>query len=131
MQKTKGGNPEAEVPPQICGLGLPPKTRVARGAALVNVNYLGGGVQGCCLGHYIVHCKCPGLVGRLLHLVMGDWYSAARIGVPTACMIGTTGRLVRYAGSTVPSTMVATSASPDKFSNGAMRFKQSRFATVA
>ena len=38
------------------------------------MNYLGAGVKGCCLGHYIVHCKGPGLVGRLLHLVMGNWH---------------------------------------------------------
>ena len=72
VQKTKGGNPEAEFPPQICGPGLPPKIRVAQGVAQVNANHLGGEVEGCYPGHYIVHCKGPGLVGRLLHVVMGD-----------------------------------------------------------
>ena len=36
------------------------------------MNYLGGGVEGCCPGHYILHSKGPGLVGHLLHLVVGD-----------------------------------------------------------
>ena len=72
VQNTKGGNPEAEFPPQICGPGLPPKIRVSRGAAQVNVNYLGDGVEGCCRGHCILHCKGPRLVGCLLHVVAGD-----------------------------------------------------------
>ena len=63
MQKLKGGELEAEFPPQICGPGLPPKIRVALGAAHVNVNYLRGGVEGCCPAHYIVHPQCPRLVG--------------------------------------------------------------------
>ena len=33
VQKMKGGNPEAEFYPQICGLGLPPHVRVARRVA--------------------------------------------------------------------------------------------------
>ena len=44
----------------------------------MNVNNLGGGVQGCCLGHYVSHCERPGVVRRLLHLVMGDWESLIR-----------------------------------------------------
>ena len=43
MRKTKGGNPEAEFPSQMRGPGLPPKVRVARGAAQINVNNLRGG----------------------------------------------------------------------------------------
>ena len=73
VQKTDRGNPEAKFPPQIRGRSLPPKIRVARGAVQINVNNLGGGVQGCSPGHYILRCKRPGLVGHLLHLVMGDW----------------------------------------------------------
>ena len=72
MQKLKGGEVGAEFPPQICGPGLPPKIRVAGGAAQVDVNYLRGGVEGCCPAHYIDHPQCPQLVGRLLHLVVGD-----------------------------------------------------------
>ena len=55
MQKIKGVELEAEFPPRICGPRLPPKIGVARGAAQVNVNYLRGGVDGCCQGHYIIH----------------------------------------------------------------------------
>ena len=68
---------------------FPPHGRVARGAAQVNVNYFGGGVEGCCPGHYILHRKCPQLVGRLLHLVVGDeggggaWY-CARVSAATS-----------------------------------------------
>ena len=71
MQKLKGGKSELEFPPQICGPGLPPKIRVAGGAARVNVNYVGGGGEGCCLARYIIHPQCPRLVSRLLHLVVG------------------------------------------------------------
>ena len=72
MQKLKGGQSEAEFPPQICGLGLQPKIRVARGAAQINVNYLRGGGEGCCPADYIIHPPCPRLVGRLLQSVLGD-----------------------------------------------------------
>ena len=72
-KKTKGGNPEAEFPPQNCGPGLPREVRVARGAAQINVNNLGGGLQGCCPGHYVFHCECAGVVCCLIALVMGDW----------------------------------------------------------
>ena len=59
VQKTKGGNPEAEFPPQFRWPCLPPNVTVARGAAQINVNSLGGRVQGCCLGHYFFHCERP------------------------------------------------------------------------
>ena len=36
------------------------------------MNYLRGGVEGCCPSHYIIHRKCPRLVGRVLHVVVGD-----------------------------------------------------------
>ena len=55
VQKMKGGNPEAEFSPQICGPGLPRHVRVARQAAQINVNYLGGMVEGCYPGHYILY----------------------------------------------------------------------------
>ena len=72
MQKLKGGELEAEFPPQICGPRLPTKIRVARGAARVNENYVRGGGEGCCPNHYIIHPQCPRLVGRLPHWVVGD-----------------------------------------------------------
>ena len=73
MQKTKGGNAEAEFPPQICWPTLPPNVRVAPGAAQINVNNLGCGFRRCYPGHYVFHCERPGVVRRLLHMVMGDW----------------------------------------------------------
>ena len=72
MQKLKGGELGAEFPPQICGPDIPPKILVAGGAAQVDVNYLGGRVEGCYPAHYIVHPQCPRLVGRPLQLVVGD-----------------------------------------------------------
>ena len=57
MQQKKGGTPEAEFPPQIRALGIPPKVRGVRGSAQINVNNLGGGVHGCFPDHYILHCE--------------------------------------------------------------------------
>ena len=71
MQKFEGGGLAAEFPPQSCGPGLPPKIGVAGGAAKVDVNDIGGGVEGCCSAHNIVHPQCPRLVGCLLQLVVG------------------------------------------------------------
>ena len=45
MQKLKGGELAAEFPPQSCGPGLPPKIGVAGGAAQVDVDDIGGGVE--------------------------------------------------------------------------------------
>ena len=72
MQKFKGGELAAEFPPQSCGPGLPPKIRVAGRAAQVDVDRIGGGVEGCCPAHNIIHPQCPRLVGRLLQLMVGD-----------------------------------------------------------
>ena len=47
MQKLKRGELGAEFPPQSCARALPPKIGVAGGAAQVDVNDLGGGVEGC------------------------------------------------------------------------------------
>ena len=72
MQKLKRGELGAQFPPQSCGPRLPSKIGVAGGGAQVDVNNLGGGVEGCCPVHNIVHPQCPRLVGRLLQLVVGD-----------------------------------------------------------
>ena len=45
MQKLERGELGADFPPQSCGPRLPPKIGVAAGAAQVDVNYLGGGVE--------------------------------------------------------------------------------------
>ena len=73
MQKFKGGELAAEFPPQMCGPGHPRKIRVAGGAAHVDVDHIGGGVEGWCPAHNIIHPQCPRLVGRLLQLMVGDW----------------------------------------------------------
>ena len=72
MQKFKGGGLAAQFPPQRCGLAPPPKVGVAGGAAQVDVNDLGGGVEGCCLAHNIIHPQCPRQVRRLLQSMVGD-----------------------------------------------------------
>ena len=96
MQKTNGGNPEAEFPPRIRGLGLASKIRGARGTAEINVNNLGGGVQGWCPSHSILDCEGPGLVGRLLYLVRGDWQGLIlRQGVGSSIGLGLQGRELR------------------------------------
>ena len=55
MQKFKGGGLAAHFPPHRCGPAPPPEVGVASGAAHVDVNDLGGGVEGCCLAHNIIH----------------------------------------------------------------------------
>ena len=71
MQTLKREELAADVPPQICGPSLPPNIGVAGGAAQVDVNDIGGGVEGCCPAHNIVHPQCPRLVGCFLQLVVG------------------------------------------------------------
>ena len=72
MQKFKGEELAAEFPPHSCGPGLPLKIGVAGGAAQVDVDHIGGGVEGCCPTHNIIDPQCPRLVGRLLQLMVGD-----------------------------------------------------------
>ena len=45
MQKFKGGELAAQFPPQGCGPSPPPEVGVAGGAAHVDVDDLGGGVE--------------------------------------------------------------------------------------
>ena len=72
MQKFKGGELAAQFPPQGCGPAPPPEVGVAGGAAHVDVNDLGGGVEGCCPAHNIIHPPCHQQVRRLLQLMVGD-----------------------------------------------------------
>ena len=71
-QKFKGGELAAQFPPQRCGPGPPPKVGVAGGAAQSDVDHIGGGVEGCCPAHNIIHPQCPRLLHRLLQLMVGD-----------------------------------------------------------
>ena len=45
MQKFKGGELAAQFPPQGCGPSPPPEVGVAGGAAHVDVDDIGGGVE--------------------------------------------------------------------------------------
>ena len=72
MQKFKGGELAAQFPPQGCGPSPPPKVGVAGGAAHVDVDDLGGGLEGCCPAHNIIHPQGPQSVRRLLQLMVGD-----------------------------------------------------------
>ena len=86
VHKTRGGNPEAEFPPQICGPGLPRHVKIAQRAAQVKVTYLGGGVQGCCPDHYVLHRKCPDryVSSSIWWWAMGRaWYCAKVSAVAT------------------------------------------------
>ena len=72
IQKIKGGELAAQFPPQRCGPAPPPKVGVAGGATQVDVDHIGGWVEGCCPAHNIIHAQCPRLVRRLLQLMVGD-----------------------------------------------------------
>ena len=72
MQKFKGGVLAAQFPPQGCDTSPPPKVGVVGGAAHVDVDDLGGGVEGCGPAHNIIHPQYPRLVRRLLPLMVGD-----------------------------------------------------------
>ena len=55
MQKLKGGELAAHFPPQRCSPAPPPEVPHGGGAAHIDVNDLGGGVEGCCPAHNIIH----------------------------------------------------------------------------
>ena len=60
MEKFEGGGLAAQFPPQGCGPSPPPEVAVAGGAAHVNVDDIGGGVEGGCPAHDVIHPQCPG-----------------------------------------------------------------------
>ena len=91
MQKVKGGELAAHFPPQRCGPGPPPKIGVAGGAAQVDVEHIGGGVEGCCRAHNIIHPQCPPLVCRLLQLMVGDGEGLV-VGEGVGCGVGARGQ---------------------------------------
>ena len=92
VQKRKGGNAEAEFPPQICGpcMPSPPCKNCATGCAgQCELPRGRGGVEGCCPDNYILHRKCPRPVCHLLHLVGGDGEDLVlRQGVGTSVRAG-------------------------------------------
>ena len=81
----------AQFPPQRCGPAPPPEVGVAGGAAHVDVNDLGGGVEGCCHAHNIIHPQCPRLVRRLLQLMVGDGEGLV-VGEGVDCGFGAQGQ---------------------------------------
>ena len=91
MQKFKGGELAAQFPPQGCGPSPPPKVGVAGGAAHVDVDDIGGGVEGCCPAHNIIHPQCPRLVRRLLQLMVGDGEGLV-MGEGVGCGVGARGQ---------------------------------------
>ena len=72
MEKFEGGELAAQFPPQGCGPSPPPEVASASGAAHVDVDDIGGGVEGGYPAHDVIHPQCPRLVRRLLQLMVGD-----------------------------------------------------------
>ena len=62
MEKFEGGELVAQFPPQGCGPSPPPEVAVAGGAAHVDVDDIGGGVEGGCPAHDVIHPQCLRLV---------------------------------------------------------------------
>ena len=91
MQKFKGGELAAQFPPQGCGPSPPPEVGVAGGAARVDVDDLGGGVDGCCPAHDVMHPQCPRPVRRLLQLMVGDGEGLV-VGEGVDCGVGARGQ---------------------------------------
>ena len=89
MEKFEGGELAAQFPPQGCGPSPPPEVAVAGGAAHVDVDDIGGGVERGCPAHDVIHSQCPQLVRRLVQsmvgdgegLVVGEWGRGARPGL--------------------------------------------------
>ena len=71
MEKFEGGELAAQFPPQGCGPSPPPEVAVAGGAAHVDVDDTGGGVEGGCPAHDVIHPQLPRLVRCLLQLMVG------------------------------------------------------------
>ena len=59
MEKFEGGELAAQFPPQGCGPSPPPEVAVAGGAAHVDVDDIGGGVEGGCPAHDVIHPVAP------------------------------------------------------------------------
>ena len=70
----------------------PPEVGVAGGAAHVDVDELGGGVEGCCPAHNIIRPQCPRQVRRLLQLMVGDG-EGLLVGEGVGCGVGPEAKL--------------------------------------
>ena len=91
MHKLKGGELAAHFPPQRCGPAPPPKVGVAGGATQVDVDHIGGGVEGCCPAHNIIQPQCPRQVRRLLPLMVRDGEGLV-VGKGVGCGVGARGQ---------------------------------------
>ena len=72
MEKSEGGDLAAQFPPQGRGPSPPPEVAVAGGGAHVDVDDIGGGVEGGCPAHDVIHPQLPRLVRCLLQLMVGN-----------------------------------------------------------
>ena len=59
MEKFEGGELAAQFPPQGCGPSPPPEVAVAGGAAHVDVDDIGGGVEGAAQSTMSSTPSCP------------------------------------------------------------------------
>ena len=91
MQKLKGGELAVQFPPQRCGPAPPPKVGVAGGPAQVDVDHIGGGVEGCRPAHDIIHPQCPQLVCHLHQVMVGDREGLV-VGEGVGCGVGARGQ---------------------------------------
>ena len=91
MEKFEGGELVAQFPPQGCGPSPPPEVAVAGGAAHVDVDDIGGGVEGGCPAHDVIHPQCLGLVRCLLQLMVGNGEGLV-VGEGVGCGVGARGQ---------------------------------------
>ena len=74
-----------------CGPSPPLEVAVAGGAAHVNVDDIGGGVEGGCPAHDVIHPQCPRLVRCLLQLMVGNGEGLV-VGEGVGCGVGARGQ---------------------------------------
>ena len=91
MKIFEGGELAAQFPPQGCGPSPPPEVAVAGGAAHVDVDDIGGGVEGGCPAHDVMNHQCPRLVRRRLQLIVGDGEGFV-VGEGVGCGVGARGQ---------------------------------------
>ena len=91
MEKFEGGELVAQFPPQGCGPSPPPEVAVAGGAAHIDVDDIGGAVEGGCPAHDVIHPKCLRLVRCLLQLMVGNGEGLV-VGEGVGCGVGARGQ---------------------------------------
>ena len=91
MEKFEAGDLAAQFPPQGYGPFPPPEVAVAGGAAHIDVDDIGGGVQVGCPAHDVIYPQCPRLVPCLLQLMVGNG-EALVVGEGVGCGVGARGQ---------------------------------------